>query len=51
MQPKTMLSSEPNDQISKILCKMKNKKSAGYNSQTKFWSVVHPSLKAIFQKP
>ena len=32
MQPKTMLLSETNEQeISKILCKMKNKKSAGYD--------------------
>ena len=32
MQPKTMLLSETNEQeVSKILCKMKNKKSAGYD--------------------
>ena len=32
MQPKTMPLSETNEQeISKVLCKMKNKKSAGYD--------------------
>ena len=41
MQPKTMLLSETNEQeISKILCKIKNKKSAGYDEILKSRSPI-----------